>query len=110
MVGDIVHCVACNTSGTLENQDVWHPYMHAIRTEGGSLKTAEVEVKHQQDFPVDPVLRQALMDKGVLAPDDLRAAEQKIKATTGGMTVDVSPGYVESPLEQLQEIPVTHGN
>jgi hypothetical protein len=30
-------------------------------------------------WPFDPVLRQALVDKGVLTPDDLRAAETKIK-------------------------------
>jgi hypothetical protein len=30
-------------------------------------------------WPFDPVLRQALIDKGVLTPDDLRAAETKIQ-------------------------------
>lgn len=34
-------------------------------------------------WPLDPVLRQALMDKGVLTIEDLRAAEEKILATTG---------------------------
>lgn len=29
-------------------------------------------------YPFDPVLRQALIDKGVLTADDLRAAERKI--------------------------------
>ena len=31
-----------------------------------------------QGWPFDPVLRQALIDKGVLTPDDLRNAENKI--------------------------------
>lgn len=33
-------------------------------------------------WPFDPVLRQALIDKGVLTPDDLRAAEDKIRAVS----------------------------
>ncbi len=33
--------------------------------------------------PFDPVLRQALIDKGVLTPDDLRQAEAKINVITG---------------------------
>jgi hypothetical protein len=34
-------------------------------------------------MPIDPVLRQALVDKGVLTPQDLREAEEKIHAITG---------------------------
>jgi hypothetical protein len=34
-------------------------------------------------MPIDPVLRQALVDKGVLTPQDLRDAEEKIHAITG---------------------------
>lgn len=34
-------------------------------------------------FPLDPVLRQALIDKGVLTPQDLTDAEAKIHAITG---------------------------
>lgn len=32
--------------------------------------------------PFDPVLRQALVDKGILTPQDLRDAEEKIRAVT----------------------------
>lgn len=32
--------------------------------------------------PFDPILRQALIDKGVITPDDLLNAEAKIKAVT----------------------------
>lgn len=38
----------------------------------------EVEVV-EQPWPFDPVLRQALVDKGLLTADDLRAAERKIR-------------------------------
>lgn len=34
-------------------------------------------------FPFDPVLRQALIDKGVITADDLTEAEGKINAVTG---------------------------
>lgn len=36
-------------------------------------------------FPFDPVLRLALIDKGILTPEDLTAAEAKI-ITLGGDT------------------------
>jgi hypothetical protein len=34
-------------------------------------------------FPMDPVLRQALIDNGVITPKDLTDAEAKIQAITG---------------------------
>lgn len=34
-------------------------------------------------WPFDPVLRQALIDKGILTPEDLRNAEEKIIVITG---------------------------
>lgn len=34
-------------------------------------------------WPFDPVLRQALIDKGILTPQDLTDAEAKIRAVTG---------------------------
>lgn len=34
-------------------------------------------------YPIDPVLRQALVDAGVITPQDLRNAEEKIQAITG---------------------------
>ena len=37
-------------------------------------------------WPFDPVLRQALIDKGVLTPEDLRDAEDKIRAVTAQFT------------------------
>ena len=33
-------------------------------------------------WPFDPVLRQALIDKGILTPEDLHSAEEKIRAVT----------------------------
>jgi len=37
-------------------------------------------------YPFDPVLRQALVDKGILTPQDLRDAQEKIEAITGVVT------------------------
>lgn len=34
-------------------------------------------------YPFDPVLRQALVNKGILTPQDLRDAEEMIRITTG---------------------------
>lgn len=36
-------------------------------------------------WPFDPVLRQALIDKGVITPDDLINAEKQIKAVTNAV-------------------------
>lgn len=45
---------------------------------GGGTVVEAVEAP----WPFDPVLRQALIDKGVLTPEDLQAAEMKIRAVT----------------------------
>jgi hypothetical protein len=57
--------------GSLNGTDVLTPRM-------------AVQVR-EQPWPFDPVLRQALIDKGVLEPDDLTRAEAKIRAVTGEM-------------------------
>lgn len=52
---------------------------------GGSARPpATVELDAPQSVPgmFDPVLRMALIDAGVVTPDQLRAAEDKIRATT----------------------------
>jgi hypothetical protein len=45
-------------------------------SQGASMGTATPVVN---PWPFDPVLRQALIDKSVLTPDDLRTAEAKIR-------------------------------
>lgn len=49
------------------------------RTKPGDVMQIQVM---EQAWPFDPVLRQALIDKGLLTPDDLRNAESKIRAVT----------------------------
>jgi hypothetical protein len=41
-------------------------------------------------WPFDPVLRQALMDAGIITPQMLRDAEEKIRAVTANLTAPLS--------------------
>lgn len=59
------------------------------RGPAGSALDAGIALElHQQTspWPFDPVLRQALIDKGVLTVDDLSEAERKIRAVTAQFT------------------------
>lgn len=49
----------------------------------GGVLHAEPEIQVVPAWPFDPVLRQALIDKGVLTPEDLTEAERKIRLVTG---------------------------
>lgn len=50
---------------------------NGVKTAQRGAERAATTVPHAA-WPFDPVLRQALIDKGVLTPDDLRDAEAKI--------------------------------
>jgi hypothetical protein len=53
------------------------------RTKPGKPASSETgAVREVAPWPFDPVLRQALIDKGVITPEDLTAAENKIRAVT----------------------------
>jgi hypothetical protein len=84
------NCVTCNqphpwSDGTVPK----HPF-----NDGTAQSTAWLGPRRDRDqktsqrgperpsWPIDPVLRQALIDKGVLTPQDLRDAEEKIRAVT----------------------------
>jgi hypothetical protein len=63
-----------------------HPFNNGSLTGIGALTHKPEEKKPVvQRWPFDPVLRQALIDKGVLTPDDLREAEMKIRAVTSAI-------------------------
>jgi hypothetical protein len=47
-------------------------------------------------YPLDPVLRQALVDAGVITPQQLRDAEEKIRVVTG-----LFNGQGESPVQSM---------
>lgn len=54
------------------------------RDRSGAQRGSEgVRSAQRAAFPMDPVLRQALVDAGVITPQQLRDAEEKIHAITG---------------------------
>lgn len=73
----------CPTCGQTRQ---WHEENKPRHAFGGKVGITparpDVAVK-AAPWPFDPVLRQALIDKGVLTPDDLQAAEAKIRAISG---------------------------
>lgn len=93
----------CHTCGKPHEGDYRprHPYndgtLGASETFGKRLasgdRTQPVTVTQQDgmtqsvglQWPFDPVLRQALIDKGVITPDDLIEAEKKIRAVTSAV-------------------------
>lgn len=84
----IVNLEPCATCGRPHGGD-YQP-VHPFRSKGSPvvLKPSKDEngdgvVARPVRMPFDPVLRQALIDKGVLTVDDLHDAEAKIMAVTG---------------------------
>lgn len=79
----------CRVCNRVHGEDGWDP-KHAPVFENeptGSLPRKEKKENPPgaaavSAWPFDPVLRQALMDKGVLTPQDLRDAQIKIEAIT----------------------------
>jgi hypothetical protein len=67
-----------------------------LRQPKNAVNTPEVRVVR---MPFDPVLRQALIDIGVITLADLRAAEDKIMAINGGRD-----GQEESQAGQRQAV------
>jgi hypothetical protein len=76
--------------GDPNNTAAWHAFQHPLRTDAAAPWKGPSEPRSDDKpavsvvrGPHDPVLRQALIDKGVLTPDDLRNAEAKIAVVTG---------------------------
>jgi len=53
---------------------------------GAQRGSEAVRMAQRAAFPMDPVLRQALVDAGVITPQQLRDAEEKIQSITGMFT------------------------
>lgn len=96
----VVTCRTCNKSGKHGDEANWHPYRHPIVAyvanttqfefaKPGSL--VEDDVHSAAPFPFDPVLRQALVNKGVLTIDDLIEADKQIRMISGMVSDDVPP-------------------
>lgn len=84
----------CRTCSRLHgpNWNPRHPFNDGSLSGMAALTTPEKKKEpepKQTGFPFDPVLRQAIIDKGLLTPDDLRAAEAKIRAVTATFEQEV---------------------
>lgn len=102
-------CTTCNRSHSEPGYAPRHPFndgtlpvsaTFGTKTRRDQPKDGSVEVRAVQ-WPFDPVLRQALIDKGILTPQDLHDAEEKIKAVTAqwhqGGSNDGTTGTVDGP-------------
>lgn len=95
VVRDDARCESCGKSFEWHKTNkARHPFVYP----GEAGSTAFLNPRRDRDVPerelvaqrraqgpswlLDPVLRQALMDKGVLTPQDFRDAEEKIRAVT----------------------------
>jgi hypothetical protein len=71
----------CTTCGRTR---VWHQENKSRHAFNGKLGQTPMRPQVKAaPWPFDPVLRQALIDKGILTPEDLTAAEAKIRAISG---------------------------
>jgi hypothetical protein len=64
------------------------------RLPDGTRADATPTKVEEAPWPFDPVLRQALMDKGVITPDDLTRAERTIRAVTASVQQEDQSVYV----------------
>lgn len=95
--------LTCRTCRTCLNDKGWHEEnkpLHPFNTgeAGATAFLGQRDQRGRKDpqrgsegvrgvprtaMPMDPVLRQALVDAGVITPQQLREAEEKIQAITG---------------------------
>jgi hypothetical protein len=77
-------CTMCNRpeDGHLGMRHPFTPPGVAQSLEGPE-KTGSVKMAQAPDMPFDPILRMALINKGVLTPDDLTEAERIVTAISG---------------------------
>jgi len=68
--------------GTCGNTREWHDTHNTLHRFNGALALPKGAEVRQVTMPFDPVLRQALITKGILTPQDLRDAEEQIRAVT----------------------------
>jgi hypothetical protein len=80
---------ACRVCNKVHGVDGWDPQHQPVFGDDPTGALPKKQTKNTpgvaaaiSPWPFDPVLRQALIDKGVLTPQDLRDAEEKIRAVT----------------------------
>lgn len=86
----------CRMCGRVHGVDGWNPRHKPVYGDGGESLPSKND-KPRPDttpgvaaavspWPFDPVLRQALMDAGIITPQMLRDAEEKIRAVTSAVS------------------------
>lgn len=81
----------CKFCGVAE--DLPHPYRHKFVGEDTPEALQETPGDQQgadPSLPIDPVLRIALIDKGILTADDLAEAQSKINVVDGNTVISSS--------------------
>lgn len=74
-------CRTCHQTHPWEDGTTPHHPFNDGSLFGAAVLTPPKEVKVEESpWPFDPVLRQALIDAGILTPQQLRDAEAKIRA------------------------------
>lgn len=88
-LNELDRCHTCqHTRLWHDNNKPIHPFNNGETGATAFLKrkdqrgAPEVTQIAQRGMPFDPVLRQTLINKGVISVDDLRAAEEQIRAVT----------------------------
>lgn len=89
-------CVVC---GDLEND---HQRIHPFSASGvrlplGFFAGRNTSSPRASDLPVDLVLRQALLDKGMITPDDVAKAATRVQAIIGNDSGGVGDGDDSGP-------------
>lgn len=73
-------CSACGHTKQWHKDNRPRHMFRSVGQPGGLIEKPEQGGQQRTELPADPVLRLALIERGVLSPDDLRAAEEKLKA------------------------------
>lgn len=76
----------CQTCGRpeVDHANSIHPYAPPGTTPARNVFAKGRGEPSSVKMPFDPVLRQALLDKGILTPQDIKDAEKKIDAIVQG--------------------------
>ena len=80
----------CQTCGKLHHDGTeHHPFNDGSLTGIGALVMPEDMKVELSPMPFDPVLRLALIDAGIITPDQLTAAKQKIHSINSSLVKEL---------------------
>jgi hypothetical protein len=88
--GEQITCIVCNNSGIGDPRD-WHHWRHSFKGGKGPVSPPQSPVPPSPGTPMtagpafDPVLRLALVNKGLITVQDLQDAQTEMYAITGNI-------------------------